>query len=223
VEFNRTRVTMCARFYRLKDMKELYRRFGIQPVLEELGLQYNIAPTEQALVIPAADGPRAAKLMTFGLPNPWRPGAILLNMRDESFASKPGFRNPLMNQRCLVVADGFFEWRKTAAGSLPYRFWLQSGEPFGLAGICNSDQFAIITTQANSLVAGVHDRMPVIIRKSEEETWLDSRVKDFNKLIIMLAPYPAAEMETAALSKKVNSATYKEADLLAPLPDSQGR
>ena len=94
---------------------------------------------------------------------------------------------------------------------------MRSGELFGLAGIYAGEAFAVITTESNALLAPVHDRMPVIIRRSEEETWLDSRVTEFNKLIVMLAPYPAEEMERVAISKLVNNAKYKEPDLLNPV------
>lgn len=208
---------MCARYYRLKDLKDLFQRFGLKRVLTQLGLQFNIAPTEEALAIPATDGERVGKPMKFGVENPWVEGAMLVNMKGENFALKPAFKKYLLNQRCLIPADGFFEWRKTKEGSWPFRFSLQSGEPFGLAAIYMGDRFAIITTEPNALVAEVNDRMPVIIRREDEDTWLDANVKDFAKLIVMLAPYPADQMKCVPLSKLVNSAKNKMPEILNPL------
>jgi putative SOS response-associated peptidase YedK len=209
---------MCARFYRVEDWKALYTRFMVQQILSTLEPQYNIAPAEQALAIPATDGPRQAVLMKFGLANPWREGAgLLLNMRAESFVNKPAFKRYLERQRCLVPADGFYEWRKTKAGSLPYGYSIKGGGLFGFAGIYDQDCFAIITTEANAIVREVHDRMPVILRRSEEDLWLDSKVTEYSKLIPLLAPYPSAELTAAELSQAVNSARNKGPEVLRPL------
>jgi putative SOS response-associated peptidase YedK len=207
---------MCGRFYRTKELKELQARFQLHAILAALEAQYNIAPTEEALVIAATDKERVAKPMRFGFPNPWIEGGMLLNMRAESFATKPGFRRYLENQRCLVPADGFYEWRRTKKGSFPFRFGLAAGGLFGFAGICDQGGFAIITTESNPLVGQVHNRMPVILRKEEEDLWLDAQVKEFHKLAPLLAPYPADAMSSAEVSKLVNSAKYKTADCLTP-------
>jgi len=215
---------MCSRFYRFKDLKELYVRFKIAEVLSQLGPQYNIAPTDMALVLPAGR-PRIAKAMHFGIINPFMKSKpnLLINMRAESFSEKEYFRPWLLNRRCLVIADGFIEWQrkeipgKKKTDNTPYRLDPKNHEPFGLAGTCDEDGFVVITTAPNPLVEQIHDRMPVILRREDEDAWLDPDLKDFGRLRTMLAPYPAGEMEKAAISKLASNSKNKQADILNPV------
>jgi len=215
---------MCSRYYRFKDLKDLILRFKIAQVLAVLDPQYNIAPTDMALVIPAADQERVGVAKRFGITNPFfnqNPG-LLINMRAESFSEKAAFKPYLLNQRCLVVADGFIGWRRVDTGkkktdNYPFRFDVKNHETVGLAGIYTEEGFVVITTAPNALVSTIHDRMPVILRKGDEEAWLDSNLKDFAKLITMLAPYPAADMEKAELPKAASNSRNKQADVLKPI------
>jgi putative SOS response-associated peptidase YedK len=155
---------MCSRYYRFKDLKDLVLRFKIAQVLSVLGPQYNIAPTDRAVVVIAADKDHIARDMIFGIPNPWikvKP-SLLMNMRAESFVNKPHFRKYLLNQRCLVVADGFIEWEREEDGkkkktSIPYRIDPRNHETVGLAGIYDQEGFVIITTEPSGVVKEIHD------------------------------------------------------------------
>lgn len=211
---------MCARFYRYKDLKNLYIRFKIAEVLSVLEPQYNIAPTDKALVIPSTSGPRKAVLMPFAIKNPWIHKGLLLNMRAESFVNKPGFRKYL-NQRCLVIADGFIEWEHKGTGknsqTIPYRVDPTDGEPIGLAGVYTDEGFVIITTEPNKVVGKFHDRMPVILRREDEDVWLDPNVQEFSKLIPMLAPYPSEALLAHKISPSANSSKNKEKTVLNKL------
>ena len=148
--------------------------------------------------------------------------SLLMNMRAESFIDKPHFRPYLLNQRCLVIADGFIEWERNQHGkklkqSIPYRIDPKSHETVGLAGIWDHEGFVIITTEPNPTVAEIHDRAPVILRREDEDLWLDSNVKDFSKLITMLAPSPSDALEKAALSTQVSNSKNKLPEVLQPV------
>jgi len=215
---------MCSRYYRFKDLKDLITRFKIAQILSTLGLQYNIAPTDLAVVIPATDNDRIAKDLIFGIINPFMKGksSLLMNMRAESFVEKPHFRPYLLNQRCLVIADGFIEWERNKNGkkmkqSIPYRIDPRNHETVGLAGIWDHEGFVIITTEPNPTVAEIHDRAPVILRREEEDVWLDSNVKDFTKLITMLVPSPSDALEKAAISTLASNSKNKASEILIPV------
>jgi putative SOS response-associated peptidase YedK len=209
---------MCARFYRFKDLRDFYIRFRVGEILSLLGPQYNIAISEPALIIPATDCERKAVAATFGLMNPWRDGVgPLFNMKAESFINKPGFKKYVQHQRCLVPADGFIEWLKTKTESLGFGFSLKNNEEFGFAGVYDDDKFAIITTEANTLVAPVKHRMPVLLRREDEDLWLDSKITEFSKLIPLLCPYNPEEMASVRLSKAINSPKNKSPEVLTPI------
>jgi putative SOS response-associated peptidase YedK len=127
----------------------------------------------------------------------------LINARAETVDKKPSFRDAFKKRRCLIVADGFYEWKKEGKSKVPLYFYLKSGRPFGFAGLYETwtspgkkeiSTCAIITTDANELIKPIHDRMPVILPKDKERVWLDSDVVDASLLLSILKPYPASEM-----------------------------
>src|SRR5262245_58781174 len=148
-----------------------------------------------------------------------------MNARAETVATNPTFRQAFKSKRCLVLADGFYEWKRAGKSKVPYRISLKHGEPFAFAGIWSAvhdplgqpyTTFAIITTEANALVAQVHNRMPVMLQARDEARWLDTRVplEDIQALLI---PYPAEFLTLAEVSRKVNSPAHNMPDLLQPV------
>jgi putative SOS response-associated peptidase YedK len=135
-------------------------------------------------------------------------------------ATKPTFRDAFRRRRCLIPADGFFEWEKVGTGKQPYHFHLADGAPFAFAGIWEEtgDQpaCAIITTEANELVRPVHDRMPVIVPREQFGLWLDPDQHQAAEMLPLLVPYPAERMSAVAVSTRVNSAKYDGPECVQP-------
>ncbi len=152
---------------------------------------------------------------------------MMINARAETLTQKPSFKNSFKERRCLVLADGFYEWRKTEKKNIkiPMRFVLKSQEPFAFAGLWDAWQkpdgdmllsFTIITTEANDLMQPIHDRMPVILREKDEDIWLDPDLKDVKKLIPLLTPYPSDMMEGYEVSTLVNSPKNDSPECIKP-------
>ena len=149
-------------------------------------------------------------------------GSRMINARSETITEKPAFRNAFKNRRCLVPADGFFEWKKDREKT-PFRILMKNRAPFSMAGIWDQwsapdggiiQSFSILTTGPNELMATIHDRMPVILRQEEEENWLKG--SDPALLLKLLRPYPGGEMEAYAVSKLVNSVKNDIPGILEP-------
>lgn len=222
---------MCGRYTQTADPDKLAQRFRLQTPGPGMSRRYNIAPTQDAPVV-ANDDPKRLRLMRWGLIPSWAKdeaiGNRMINARAETLAEKPSFKKPFERRRCLVLADGFYEWRKTpGVTKVPMRFVLKSREPFAFAGLWDlwraSDgkeitSFTIVTTEANDLLRPVHDRMPVILRREDEERWLDSNQADPSRFLPLLRPYPAAEMEGYDVSTVVNSPRNDVPACVAPTP-----
>jgi putative SOS response-associated peptidase YedK len=210
---------MCGRFAKKSSKEELRKRFGFddpQGVLLEP--RYNIAPSQEHPVLIVEHDRRLLRMMKWGLVPHWSkdPKFVfkLINARSEGIEEKPSFRTPLKKRRCLVIADGFYEWHKPDNKTkIPYYFSLKSGEPFAFAGLWDiwekGDQilqtFTIITTSPNELMEPIHNRMPVILRESDEARWLDPEIMDSKYLLPLLKPYPSEKMECFKVSTIVNS------------------
>ena len=207
---------MCGRFTMTSPWELLKERFEVDIAEEEYRLRYNAAPGQDLWVVPQTT-PNQAQLYHWGLVPFWakdpKIGNRLINARAETVAEKPAFRTPFRKHRCLVLADGFYEWDKKGAKRVPYRVVLKDEKPFAFAGICDywKDEkgkelksFSIITTDANELIAKIHDRMPVILSKKDEKVWLDPAL-DIKEAITMLKPFPAEEMKMYPVSTLVNS------------------
>ena len=219
---------MCGRYSLIAEIGELAVRFEFDAHGLAQVARYNIAPTQMVLTVRSGD-PRRASYLRWGLvPSGTRStpsGPPMINARAETVAERPSFRSALKSRRCLIPADGFYEWMRDGTGRRPVRITLASGEPFAFAGLWETWQdpsgepvisCTIITTEANELVQPIHDRMPVILPREMEALWLDTDVQDAAALVSLLAPYPADAMETYEVSMLVNSALNDGRELLAP-------
>jgi putative SOS response-associated peptidase YedK len=204
--------------------------FGVQEISDDLQPSFNVAPTQQVAVV-VNRGTKRLVSMRWGLVPYWATdptnGARLINARAETLMVRRAFKDAFKRRRCLVVADGFFEWRKQGARKIPLFVHLKSGRPFGFAGLYDTwtpplgDPLVtctIITTVPNELVSPVHDRMPVILPKDAEDLWLDSAADDYTRLLDLLQPYPANEMAAYAVSNVVNSVNNDSPECIEPAP-----
>ena len=208
---------MCGRLEIHSALEIIAKVFGIGPGTFEYSPSYNIAPSQEILLI-VNDGKRRLVRSRWGFVPSWSKelsaGYKMINARAESVADKPSFRSAFQNQRCLVVADGFYEWKKEGTKKRPFYIRLKSGKPFGLAGLYNiwkspeGEQICtstIITTDANEIIQPLHDRMPVITSPDAYDLWLDPKIRDKALLQNILKSYPAEELEVYEVTPKVNS------------------
>ncbi len=221
---------MCGRFVLYSSLDEIAKAFDIQQVQGTLRTSYNIAPTQPVAVVLERDGINVLEQMVWGLIPPWARergiGARMINARAETLSQKPSFRRPLASQRCLVVADGFFEWRKTEQGKIPMFIRLKLAQPFGFAGLYDTwtspegetvRSCTIVTTEANDLVRPIHDRMPVILPRNYRATWLSPTTGHSRQLLSLLQPYPAHDMETYPVPRSINSPDNDGPECIRPL------
>ncbi len=219
---------MCGRFGISFDRGQIEQRFGAKFDAAFFTPRYNAAPSQSLPVILNTE-PKKIQFVAWGLRPAWitkvnkREG--LINVRAETLREKPTFKSDLQHRRCLVIADSFYEWKKEGKLKTPFRISLKSGEPFTFAGIWEENQdedghplktFAIITTAANALVVQVHNRMPAILRKESEQTWLNSDVIQEN-LVSLLYPYPENLMQMYEVSTRVNRATEDSPEVIKPV------
>ena len=173
-----------------------------------------------------------ARLMRWGLVPYWAKdqaiGNKMINARSETLAERPSFRDLLSSRRCLVPADDFYEWRKEGKSKQPMLIHVKNRELFGLAGLWDTwrkpdgtllESFTIATCAPNELMRGIHDRMPVIIRRKDEPAWLDPTLKN-DRVMPLLAPYPTEMMEAYPVSTLVNSPANDSQECAEPLRDS---
>ncbi|MDH3404883.1 MAG: SOS response-associated peptidase [Acidobacteriota bacterium] len=202
----------------------------------EIAARFNVAPTQLApVVIAGEDGVRRAVEMRWGLVPYWAEGpeigSRMINARSETVAEKAAFRDSFRRRRCLVAADGFYEWQKVAGGKQPFLLRLTGGAPFGFAGLWDRwrgprgrilESFTILTTTPNELVAPIHDRMPVILAPEGRDLWLDEAASG-EALQGVLGPYAAAAMEAIAVSDYVSNPAHDSLRCMQPLlPPAQG-
>lgn len=208
---------MCGRFVRDASVQEIAETFHIEEPPFDLPPGYNIAPTQEVPVV--LDGkPRRLTLCRWGFIPSWSKdasvGSRMINARAETVADKASFRRSFVSRRVLIPASGFYEWKKEGGRKIPFYIHCTSRRVFGFAGLYNLWQSpegsgictcTIITTNANSLLQPIHNRMPVIIRREDEDRWLDTPEEDAKTLMPLLAPYPAEEMDFYPVSSLVNS------------------
>lgn len=221
---------MCGRFSLSVTAETLAEQLALE-ALPALEPRFNIAPTQESVVIRAReDGLREGAMMRWGLVPFWakdrKIGSRMINARSETVAEKPAFRAAFTRRRCLVPADGFYEWRREEGRKQPYRVCLTDGTPFAMAGLWERwDKepgepllsFTILTTEPNELVAPIHDRMPVILEPEDYATWLDPSVDDRGSLEALLDAYPAGAMEAYPVSTAVNSPANDDPRCIARL------
>ena len=219
---------MCGRFTRTDEVERIARELGIEMVQTTLEPSYNVAPTQKVAAVIHDDARRLVE-MRWGMIPSWAKDASignkLINARAETIKEKPSFRKPFKRSRCLVVADGFYEWQKTRDEKQPFYIRLKSGGPFAFAGLYDVwespaetvTSCTIITTEPNELMASIHNRMPVILGKKEADLWLQDGERDADALLALLKPYPAERMEAYAVSKSVNSPRFNGPNCITPL------
>ena len=219
---------MCGRYSLTSKLDNLQARFDFEAENLAYRPRYNVAPTQEVLAV-VNDGQNRAGFLRWGLVPFWakdtRIGSRMINVRAETVAEKPAFRQALRKRRCLVLADGFYEWKKEGAAKVPMYIASRSGEPFGMAGLWGTwkapsgeplHSCTIITTAANSLMEPIHDRMPVILTRETEAAWLDRSIDDPVALTHLLAPYPAPELEAYPVSTLVNSPRNDAPECILP-------
>lgn len=189
--------------------------------------RYNVAPGQPVVAVLNDGKANRAGLLKWGFVPGFRSPAAtpfaLINAKAETLAEKPMFKSALERKRCVILADGFYEWQKTAAGKKPHRFYLPDIRLFPFAGIWNTFQndrgekvhtCAIITTTANALVETIHERMPVILTKTAERFWLDPQTVDPGLLTSLLKPYDPQKMRVYPVSSRVNSSQIDDPSLI---------
>ncbi|TVM03350.1 MAG: hypothetical protein CV087_05650 [Candidatus Brocadia sp. WS118] len=219
---------MCGR-YALVIIQELAKRFGIEAVNLVLTGNYNISPSQSIPVI-LNESPKELTLVRWGLIPSWsKPDTInkysMINTRSESIMEKPTFKRLFKRKRCLVVADSFYEWKKEGAKKHPYRILLKDEALFAFAGIWDSwkapdgkevQSCSIITTEPNTLIKPIHDRMPVILPMNKEKEWLSADL-DETVGLSLLRPYDAKKMKVYEISTLVNSPANNIPSIIEPL------
>ena len=221
---------MCGR-YTLTDLQAALteRRLQAGGLPKTFGPQYNIAPSQHVPVV-LNTTPDQATMARWGLIPHWAKDATIgnrmINARAETVAQKPAFRRPFQRQRCLVLADGFYEWQQVGKHKVPYRMTLTSGASFAFAGLWDTwndpstktplTTFTIITTTPNPLLKPIHERMPVMLPRSAEGTWLREDLSE-RQALALLEPYPANQMQAEEVSPLVNSPRNNTPEVLRPL------
>ena len=213
---------MCGRFTLKTPERVRFEHIVDNFDPEGLVPRYNIAPTQNVLTIQQRDSQREATLMQWGLIPFWskEPKGVI-NARVETIEQKASFSESFQRRRCLIFADGFYEWERNGKISQPYYFQMKDESPFAFAGIWDRwksetgliTSCAIITTTANELLAQIHHRMPVIIASESYDFWLTARAPDVKDLLI---PFPASEMISYTVSRDVNDTKMDDAHLVLP-------
>ncbi len=213
---------MCGRFTlrtprRFKDLSANLPAATLVP-------RYNIAPSQEVLAIIGTEDEQRVSAFVWGLVPSWsgEPKGII-NARSETLESRPSFAESFHRRRCLIPADGFYEWKRKGKSKQPYYFQMQDEAQFAFAGIWDEwkkdgasiTSCAIITTVPNELLATIHDRMPVILAPTAQGKWLSDSGPD--ELLSLLRPYSAAEMKSFPVSKRVNHAKVEEPSLVEPV------
>jgi putative SOS response-associated peptidase YedK len=221
---------MCGRYSITTAPEALRRLFKFLNPPPNLPPRYNAAPTQDLPVVRLdKQGGRELALMRWGLVPYWSKGPghgySMINARAETVAGKPSFQGALERRRCLVPADGFFEWRKEGRARLPYYITLRNEDPFAFAGLWERwkspageklDSFTIIVTDANAAIAPIHDRMPVILDAAGADLWLEGKPEQHDDIVALMKPLPADAVALRRVSQRVNSPDNDDPACLAP-------
>ena len=226
---------MCGRFAQERPASELAEIFAAEPLADELGPRYNVAPTDDALVVVQRQERRAITAYRWGLVPHWstdlKAGSRMFNARAETITTSPAFRAAFQRRRCLVPVDAFYEWRRLGKERQPYAIGREDGLPLVLAGLWAgwrdpaSDPeaplirrtFTIVTTTPNEVMAGLHDRMPVVLPPETWDTWLDPAPADLGELLALLQPTDEIPMRAYPVERLVNDVRKDGPELLVPL------
>lgn len=226
----------CGR-YRLSRKKQIIEEyFDSAPWDEDWTPRYNIAPTQPVPVVRQnpKNNVRELSLMCWGLIPNWAKGpsiaASTINAKSETVATKPAFRDPIRFRRCLIPADGFYEWKHTATSKQPYCFEVREGELFSFAGLWDGwkdstgqwrKTCSILTTAPNALTATVHDRMPVILSPAGYDLWLDPGMENVAAVSGLLKPYDAGQMRCYPVSTRINHVANDDEECSRPVEIAQ--
>ena len=221
---------MCGRFAQKSDPKRIAKQFGVSEV-PAAEARYNVAPTQDLLCVREGGDGREMTFFKWGLVPSWAKdpsmGSRLINARSETVTEKPAFREAFKRRRCIVPADGFYEWQRQGGRRQPYFFRMRDEAPFGFAGLWDRwegedgrvlNSCTILTTEANEAVRPVHDRMPVILPPADYDLWLEQDVRKRDLLAELLRPYPASEMTSHPVSPAVNSPRSQGESLIEQVP-----
>ena len=225
---------MCGRFARYSLSRELERFFNAHSPDFELQPNYNVAPTQEIPVIVIHEDERHVKKRHWGLVPFWAKdisiGSRMINARVETVTSKPAFRAALKQRRCLIPANGFYEWKGKAGNKQPYYFHLPSGEPFAFAGLyevwedkeapSETDPYkscTIITTDASDSVKNIHNRMPLILKPEAYDEWLDPENKEPGRIEEVLKKRSVKELKRYPVSKLVNQVGNNKRECIEPM------
>jgi len=229
---------MCGR-YRLSRRKQIIEeQFDCDPWGDDWTPRYNVAPTQPVPVI--RQNPkqpvRELSLMRWGLIPHWAKDPSIangtINAKSETAASKPAFRDPLKFRRCLIPADGFYEWKRTGASKQPFCFEVNDGELFAFAGLWDgwkdsSGQWvktcSILTTTPNAVTSAVHDRMPVILERDSYDLWLDPAMQNVAAISELLKPYDAGLMRCYPVSTRINRVVNDDEECSRPVEPAQSQ
>jgi putative SOS response-associated peptidase YedK len=226
---------MCGRFTRSKDYFSEHANQA--KFLDQLGLafaqpirpNYNVAPTQDVAAVRSVADQRELVSLRWGLVPSWATdlgiGSKMINARAETIAEKPSYRNALKKRRCLIVADGFYEWKREGKAKQPHLIRFKGGRPFCFAGLWERwskgeqpvETCTIITTGPNKLMEAIHDRMPVIVAPEDYGLWLDGAVQEPERVTPLLRPFPDADMEAYPVSTLVNSPRNDSPECVEPL------
>ena len=219
---------MCGRYTLTCAPEVLAEEFQVEAI-PALHPRYNVAPSQLVVCVRAALPARIREAVTmrWGLIPSWAGdpamGMKLINARAETATEKPSFRKPFRERRCLVLADGYYEWKREGARKQPYYIRLKNERPFAFAGLWDRwddgagktiESCAVLTTKPNERLASIHDRMPVILHSGAYEPWLDPGLQDATRLVPFLTPYPADAMIAVPVSRRVNDPRVDDARCL---------
>jgi putative SOS response-associated peptidase YedK len=222
---------MCGRFTLFDSTSSLAEGFGLADA-PSLSPRYNIAPSQEvaAVRIPSEGSAKELVLLRWGLIPSWAKdpsiGNRMINARSETVAEKPAFRAAIRRRRCLVPANGFYEWKRTNGRKQPYFIGMRERKIFGFGGIWESWEgageetvlsCALLTTGPNELLRPIHDRMPVIIAPRDFDLWLSPEVQDPKAIAPLFRPYPPEEMTAYPVRTAVNNPKTDTVDLIEPL------
>ena len=227
---------MCGRYTLRHTTRHIVQRFMVSEVIQETFAEiapdikrYNIAPTQQIPVI-TENSPRILEMMRWGLVPSWAKdvsiGSRMINARAETLTEKPSFRTALARRRCLIPADGFYEWKQIGKEKQAHWIHRKDDELFAFAGLWDEwgspdgsplHSCTIITVNPNELMANIHSRMPAILTREDEAGWLNGSIKSVSELLELLKPYPDSEIEAQTVSSAVNSVANDRPECIEPI------
>lgn len=213
-------------------MTKIVEQFAVDPsLLTELPVRYNVAPTQSVAVVRSSDGKRQLTKMRWGLVPSWARDTKMaystMNARADTLATKPAFRAAFKKRRCLVIADGYYEWILQGKSKQPILYEIDGGRLFAFAGLWEQwfspanpegaplESCTIITTSGNELARQVHDRMPVILDEADYPAWLDPAIQDGERLQSLFDPFPADRMSARRVNSFVNNARNEGPECIA--------